>query len=546
MKTISTILALVWMVVGQLMSHAASPAVYVLDVEPGANLAQIIRDLPAENVHLRLKGGEFVVTPSVVLSNRLGALNLFNKTNWTIEGVPGQTRLNGRSALGELIYVTNSANIRLAGLTLEGRVETNTVLVASWNIVWGGLSVYNVSAFTVDNCRLIDHHDHGILGMASQPNYNTPSTNNIRILNSYFENCGSARTNEAVVIDGTAIVPDGPWWIEGCEFRNNLRDIEPYSEGDSAPNMTFGVVIANNRFFNTIENSISPAGSTNLNNVSIYGNYFEREVGFTRRSSNIISSASFIYWNGGSGWKIFNNEFRGQTYAGVWMWGVRDGVITYNRGYDLTNSLAPGGIGVQSETAYNCIIANNDFRRTERQSIYLYGLRDSKVTDNTVIDPAGEVGIQLATFSDNTASNITIARNWIVGATNAIFDQLGGTFKIRLLDNYIEGATARYNNSSGDEWQISGPLQVFNYTNDFPSIAAGGSFRTNFPALGVRTNDYATVMVPDQFYRIGTNIVVNAWASNDVVWLYLHNAGPASADVGNVRFKAAVRQVEAY
>ena len=87
---------------------------------------------------------------------------------------------------------------------------------------------------------------------------------------------------------------------------------------------------------------------------------------------------------------------------------------------------------------------------------------------------------------------------------------------------------------------------MFNYTNDFPSIAAGGSFRTNFPALGVRTNDYATVMVPDQFYRIGTNIVVNAWASNDVVWLYLHNAGPASADVGNVRFKAAVRQVEAY
>lgn len=546
MNAMKTILAVLVLLVGHAMSNAASPPVVLLTVDPGADLAQVVRDLPPANVHLFLKAGEYKVTPSMVRSNGLGALNIFNRSNLTIEGVPGLTRINGRSAVGELFWITNCENVALRNLVLEGRVVTNIVEMDGLDEVFSGVGVYDVRRFTMEGCAMIDHHDHGILDYGSQINWDVISTNNVTVRNNWFHNIGSTWTNGPVSRDGTAVVPTG-WVVENNTFTECLRGVEPYSHNDDTPNRFYNCIIRNNRFYNTLEFGVGPAGSTNGHSVVVEGNDFINDYEFTRRGTNILQSASAIWWNGGYGWKIRNNNVRGRWAFGIYAQsGVRSGVIMNNTVEGLTNYAGIASVPYQFETAYNLLIANNSARNSRSQGMYLYGLRDSEVRGNLIESPFSGAGIQLATFSSNVASNLLVRGNVVRSAPVGILDQLGSLEKITLLDNELQGVTTNIHNLSGDALQVAGPWKTFNFTNDFPSLASGGSFRTNFPASGVRTNDYAAVMVPDQFYRVGTNIVVNSWASNDVVWLYLHNAGPAAADVGSVRFKVQVRQLEAY
>lgn len=467
------------------LSNLVASITNTVFVNISSNLPGVLSNLTS-NTRLRLAGGTYAVTPSKVLSNGIGTLNLFGKTNIIIESEEGAI-IDGSSALGELLYATNVNGLVIRGLTFQGMVVTNYTLVSAIGHVHGTLGLYDVQNVLIENCRFIDGHDHGIYDLGSQPNWNNTSTNNIRILNNYFTNFGSKRTNEAVVIDGTAIVPTAGWWIQGNEFYANLRDIEPYIEGDATSNLGYGVMIVGNRFRNTIENCILPAGSTNSQFTTIAGNYFERDVGFTRRGSNIISSASFIYWNGSHGWRIVDNDFRGQTYAAVWaLGGVSDGIIAGNRMHDLTNSLATGGLGIQLETVYNFTVADNDIRRGEAQSLYLYGARDSEIARNTIVDPAGEVGIQIATFSSNVASNLWIRDNVIQGATNAIWDQdLSGSENLFFTGNRIEGYTGNaYNLGTTTASEVN--IRTFDTHGGTNQLATLGNLNVSSNALATR------------------------------------------------------------
>lgn len=481
-----------------LLSNIVAAATNTVWLNISSNLPVAISNV-ANNTRIRLAGGTYSITPSKVLSNGVGAINLFSKTNIIIESEEDAV-LDGSGALGELLYATNVNGLIIRGVTFKGMVVTNYTLASGIGHVHGSLGVYDVQHLLIKGCRFIDGHDHGIYDLGSQPNWNKPSTNNIRIRGNYFTNFGSQRTNESVTMDGTAVVPTTGWWIDGNEFYGNLRDIEPYVEGDSTGNLGYGTVITGNRFRNTIENSILSAGSTNEQFTTIAGNHFERDTGYSRRGTNIISSAAFIYWNGSHGWRIEGNDFRGQIYAGVWaVAGVRDGVISGNRFHDLTNVFGSGGIAVQLEGVYNFTVAGNDIRRGEGQSIYLYGPRDSEIARNTIVDPAGEVGIQVATFGGNTASNLWVRDNSIFGATNAIWDQaLSGSQDLLFSGNRIEGHTGNaYNlgataagevtirtiDSHGGTNQFA-TLGNLNVASNALSSAAGGG-GTNFPNVNL-------------------------------------------------------------
>jgi len=298
----------------------------------------------------------------------------------------------------------------------------------------------------VSNCRFENFHDHVIQGTGANVNWNGASTNRIRIFNNYFANIGSARTNAGISIDGTAIVPDGPWEIFNNTFYGNLRDIEPYSDGDAAVRPWSGTHIYGNRFINTIDSSILAAGSTNANDVVIDGNIFIREVGWTRRGTNYISSAAAVDFSGGSGWRTINNTFIGEWTRGVYYWnGTRFGEIVNNSFIGITNSGSSTGVPIDAQVGYYHRIEGNKIRNSEGQGIYVYGLRDSIVKDNEVYDSAAEVGIQIATFGGQVSSNLTFSGNRLVGNTTGFWDQgLSGSLSLRFDGNEVAGSTTAY------------------------------------------------------------------------------------------------------
>jgi len=421
-----------------------------IELNTNSNLGVALSNAPNGTL-IRIPAGIYPVVPSKVLSNGVGGINLFNKTNITIEGVPGATIIDGTSALGEIIYLTNSSHVTLRGLTIKGLVVTNYTLVSAIGHVWASLSMYAVDNITVENCRFIDGHDHGIHDMGAQQNWNTISTNNIVIRGNYFDNFGSARTNEVVVVDGTAIVPTG-WTVIENEFRNCLRCIEPYSESDSVPNPFFNCVIRSNRMINTIDSAILTAGSTNGNQLLIEGNYIYNDPGYTRRGSNMYPGFG-IELNDGHGHTIRGNQLINVAHTGIAIGGsarhVTDVLIESNviENTDARNQ----GFGISAIAANGAevrglMIRNNRIRRAKNHSIYLLSTRDSVVEGNTIIDSTVLPGaaIKLSTYQGSSNSNVLIASNFISDATSKMtygIEVTTNNHSIRVEDNCIEGAT---------------------------------------------------------------------------------------------------------
>lgn len=491
-------------------------------VYPTDNIVSALSNA-ANNTRVAIMPGNYQYASRWIFSNSLGqaGINIFGKSNILFEAiVPGSVRIYSTN-IGDGFFITNSTRLAFRGINFEGWVVTNyasSTLYTEPGVVWGGFNIYDVSDFEVSNCRFENFHDHGIQGTGANVNWNGASTNRIRIFNNYFANIGSARTNGSVAIDGTAIVPDGPWEIFNNTFYGNLRDIEPYSDGDSAVRPWSGTHIYGNRFINTLDSAILSAGSTNANDVIIDGNYFVREVGWTRRGSNYISSAAGVDWNGGYGWKIQNNHFVGEWTRGVYLYSnARYGEVLNNTFIGITNSGLSTGVPLDIDTGRFYRIEGNKIYNSEGQGVYIHGARDIILRNNSVYNSAAGVGFQIAATGSVISSNVVATGNTSIGNAKGFWDMDFTDLKsIRVYDNDIQGATTDYDfgDTSASELYLSmrgssstnrvvrafevkdqlvagANITLTSDANGVTTIAGsgGGSGGTNFPpVISITTN----------------------------------------------------------
>ncbi len=541
----------------------------IVNVAPGATLSRILSNAIAGTTY-QLGAGTYTVTPSVLNSNltsgnQFQGITFANKTNVTILGVPGLSIIDGSSSLGELLWITNCARIVIEGVTFKGYTNHNIQQLPTYGGVgglWASVNLYQSEHITFMNCRWLGSAGHGLQDKgaeaASFVASTSISTNQIIVEDCYFEDIGGWRNiGAAIYEDGTAIVPTG-WTIRRNKFVNCLRGVEPYNEND--PGIVFNnCLIEGNSFLNMVTFGVSPVGSTNGHNVIVRGNTIEFQPGAQYHGSNANPFQVGIEWNSGQAWKILNNSITGGAGRGILAGNastqIGDGLISGNLLIGQTNTGAGVSYGLQTVTLYRTQITGNYFTRSKTYGMYLLGLRDSEVSGNQFINPVfGNTALRLASFAPDITSNVTIRANYfhdfVPGRlVTAIDDQLGGLLKVRLIENVIQGATVGVSVHAltlGDNLFISGPPSVFNFTNNFPALAAGGSFLTNFTAIGTRTNDSVKLMIPNQFFGLSTNVISTAWGSNDSVFIYLHNAGPAASAASSYRMKAVVTQVEAY
>ena len=516
----------------------------------------------------QLGAGNFPVTATQVRTNTAvngnpgftTAINLWNKTNITILGVPGKTIINAsqgfdtRTSLGQVLFMTNCMDIVIRDVTFKGQHLTNyTIFTNEW--LWAGVTIYNCKNITLENCNIIDHFDQGIEDDAWRFGYGPHSTN-IVIRGGLIENCGSQRTNIINAGDGAGIVPTG-WTIDGVTFRDNWRHIEPYDELDGYPFTT--LAIRNCLFEGSIDSGIYTAGSTNGHSMLIENNRILQPRDYTRRGTNQYQTASGIHINAGQSPRIINNYVRGYVVGAnittaLDMWGLQ----LLNNFFEFQSNSAVasyaiqiGDTGVTLPKVRQATIANNTIRGSQWFSMYLFGLGDSVVRDNHFWDPITTGGFDVVALAGNSTcnSNVLFQGNSFVELgtvdSDAAFSIQSGV-RLRFVDNFITGMTTNYHNTIGDEVSISGPIRNYSFTVDLPSVTGGGNFVTNFTATGVRTNDLVNIMIPSQGWTSGntTNITWTYWPSNDAIFLQFQAIQTGNPQ--NIRVRAVAQQVEAY
>lgn len=417
----------------------------------------------ANNTRIRLASGTYTVTPSKVLSNGLGAINLLNKTNLIIEAEEGAI-IDGSSAIGELLWATNCDGLVIRGLTFKGAVITNYVLVSNIGHVWGGVSYHNVRNFSFERNRVIDHHDHGTLDMGSQGGNWSPSTNNVWIERNYFSNIGSARTNDPVIIDGGAIVPSGGV-IQFNEIENSLRGIEPYIDLNTT-RLSPGVIVRGNVIRNTLEHGILVAGSTNMHDLIIEDNRITWDLGYTRRGSNVIKSADGININGGQRATIRNNtilnapNFDINTTSDLEKFGF---IIEGNKGRgSFYTGSGGGGIELSASSAQypsrGFVVRNNTIENKRSYGFSANGIRDARFNGNTLINVGtnGTMAVWVYAGGGQLNSNVIFEATSITGDERAAkaangFQVESGNKEVSIAGSQIKGITTPISNSAGAE-----------------------------------------------------------------------------------------------
>jgi hypothetical protein len=559
----------------------------VVSVSSGTGLTAILSTAVADTTYL-LGAGTYTVTPSIMDSNRVSVnavqgIVMQNKTNITIRGIPGSTVLNGRASAGELLYLSNCSNIRIEGIQFDAWTNHNFI---AWsfglNYLWSTLSIYNSANVTVDNCFFNGGMDHGVVDYsAQQATLNTPSTNNIRITNNRFEDYGSWRSLDGVVVyaDGTCIVPVGGWLIANNTFRYSHRGVEPYE--DSGNFVQKGCIVRDNKAENMAEFFFSNAGSTNIHFGVLSGNYVFNMRTWSWRGTNYgfggYGTDAGIALNGGRGWRINDNYVEG-TFYNAYRIGVSSGspvddcelknntAVDIDRGdglgYGFWIGDNTGDTALKANNVRNLIMTGNSARRCAYGAYRIFSGRDIVFENNTAYQGtlytawAATSSAFLAGRDGYTVNRIT---NLIVRGNTMMDGGVGAPYGYVLNDN-IQSATFENNisvgyaavggltNRSSSAVAISGHARSFIATIDLPSIGVGSQFTTNFTATGVSTNDAATIHIPAQFYASGntTNMVANAWCSNATVYVkFANNDTVSAADAPSVRITATVRQFQA-
>ena len=491
----------------------------------------------------------FAITPSVLSSNLTGGtqyrgITFANKTNVLIYGQKGSTIIDGSSEYGELLVITNCSGITVDGIAWYGKTNHNWVVVIPTNHLWAGIRIANSEKITFQNNDISRHFNHGICDLAANFSLVTASTNQILIQNNLFEDAGSWRTNISLAYDGAAIIPTG-WTVRGNKIKNVLRAIEPYLANDGQPSVIWNCIIENNDIENAYDFGITTAGNTNFRGARVTGNTIRTHPGFAFHGSNALYSVGAgIQWNGGHDWVIENNIVSGAFPNGIQTGGnTEGGSVSRNTIFGLTNAVGTYG-GLQLNNSYRLSVIGNKLRGPSGISqLYIYGLRDSDVSRNQIINPSfSGAGIRIATFGSLVTSNITIKDNFIFDSVNSrliygIEDQLGGTFKIRFSGNDIQNAGTKYYNQSATEWAVSDILTA-SATLNFASQSTGAREDLPITVTGAAEGDAVQVSVP--VASIGPIIgSYSGFASNGVVYVRFVSAA-AIQDPASGTFRVIV------
>jgi hypothetical protein len=403
-----------------------------------------------------IRPGTYAVTPSIVNSNGLGAINLFSRTNITIAGTgdPNLTVIDGSGALGDVLWITNCSGINIHNLRIRGMMLTNYVLYTS-NHQWAGINVYACEKMEVSGNIIDDHFNHGMWDAAAQSGWHTASTNQIWVHHNVFRNTGSSRTNWVLATDGTAIAPTG-WTVENNWFEDNWRAIEPYDETDGR--VFKNCIIRNNFIHNTLEKGITTAGSTNGHHITIEGNHIWNDRLYSRRGTNTYAQSAGIYINAGLGHSIRNNTIRDIPGYGIVVGGGRifDVAVTGNHIDRITNGASGFGIVIGGEagteppvTRFH--VSGNRIRQTDTVGIYVTGAEYGLIDDNIVEWPTifgANMGISIGTRT----TNITVHGNQVHDSTGTMQDGIvihANSHNTYVAFNRISGHTSSEINDSG-------------------------------------------------------------------------------------------------
>lgn len=590
----------------------------VVTISPGANLATY--NWQNDTAYQLGEGTYSPGTPSILMSNlmtrtAIGGILLASKTNITIRGVPGGTVIDGRTVgLGELLTLSNCLNIRIEGIEFRGHTNFNWANLPGFSpittnagaYIWGSIALMaTCSDITFDNIWVNGSVDHGLWDYAASngalfPNADTPSTNNIQVLNSKFSYCGSFRTNSTTPTtalpqaDGTAIVPSGGGWnISGCYFDNNLRGIEPYDEGDAGGKLGFGTIITDCYFKNNFLFAIGPAGSTNAHSVLIANCKIINDRSFNFRGTNfgganqdVLGYDSYgLFLNGGRGWHVMNTEVAGLWRGGLFIGNgssfcddfIIDGLVIRDI-YTGTGGAGIGGqIGVVADDAASAssvrrlLMSNVKIINTEVRGFRTTACRDCTFENidlfnagvYTTASSANHSGISVGedSFTVNNPTNVTLRniRAWsgqngagaqayaVFWAANVYSSSFENWFLVGQAEN--GGIT----NKSGSRVSFLGPIKNYAGTVDYAAIAANTAVDTVFTAVGVTTNDMVAVSVPPSIYTggiAGGELLFGAWGTNSTltdgqIVLRANNTdtGAATGNPNNSTFHFQARQV---
>lgn len=534
----------------------------VVTIAPGANLATYNWQ---NDTAYQLGDGTYTVTPSIWKTNNTtgtvpAGIKLFNLTNVTLSGVPGQTVISGTSTPGEVLMASNCFNLRIGGITFYGYTNhsLNEIQCASSNLVFAGLLFANCDGFYFENCRVERFIDNG-LGDVAQGYLtaaNLQQSTNVFIRNNYFRDIGGWFTNMAGgahISDGVACAPlQGV--IEGNTFENVFRAIEPFNVPPGV-NKPFRVVIRNNRIKNVVDYGITTFGTTNAYDSVIEGNFIENAAVWSYHGTNygvtFSHIATGIYIGSGQRWMIARNTVYGGFQTGiaaglVSAMPMADCFIIDNLVSDINTTGGqgsgfylgdPSNVAASTRALLRATISGNKAIRTQDAGFALWAGRDINLFDNTVINCnlAGNGGWLGAGFllgydgySTALLTNINARGNTVytdtANAPRIPFYIADNVSSMRMVDFYTytngsataASASNGITNRSGNNVTILGPVRTYNSAVNLASIAANTGVDTVITAAGVTTNDAITVQIPPQFWVGGAGGEVNlfAWATN--------------------------------
>lgn len=501
-----------------------------------------------------LSAGNYALTPSIMDSNRVAGnavrgIVMMNKTNVNVIA-SGLVELDGRSSVGELMYLSNCSNIRIEGASWYGYTNHNfTVLPEGTSYLWSTLSIYKSEFVTVENNFFRGGSDHGIGDYsAQQAVLNTPSTNGIRILNNRFEDYGSWRTNtgSAHNADGTCIVPVGGWLIENNTFKNIHRAVEPYE--DSGNFVQKGVIVRNNKAENIVEFFFSPAGSTNMHNGIVSGNYIFNPAAWSWRGTNYglagYGAGDGIVLNGGRGWKINDNFVEGSFYNAyrIGLSGAPVGdcelngntAINIDRGDVIGYGFWIGDVAADTALKANnvrgLVMRGNKAFRCANGAYRIFSGRDIVFENNFGYQPALTVGNAISSsaflagwdgYTVNKITNLTVRFNTMLdGGVGAMYgfgfyDNVQSClFQDNIASGYTGAAGLGVTNRSG--------TAIAQYNTDATStnrVLRAHEVRTQIEAgsnITLATNSSGVVTITGAAGAASTNFITTAHGSINV------------------------------
>lgn len=518
------------------------------------NLSSILTNAP-NNSQILIGAGNWTNNMSRFGSNfALGDFHLRNKTNITI-------RCLGGGALwvtneGDHLVITNCSNIKIVGLTWEGRKVTNSTPFGA--PPWAGVWIAASRDIEIAECNFNRLGNHSITESVGSLYQST----NVFIHDNRFFFCGSW-VNDSQGWDGSV--------FQGCSFskfyRNQLIECATCVElfGSVEAVQVVNAHVEDNYFENPIKWAIADAGNTNNYSAVIARNLIVINNATRTVSSNSVGTGAIQFRNPNN-FRIEENYIYG---ANVGIYLEPDGSFAMPNTSIERNVISNGtaGIIIAEEAGdlgkhRGLRVAGNRIMRMGNSGITVCGT-DAWVADNDIedagLDFASQAGIRIGTEGAYVATNVVVLNNRIrttpgvVPAGPAIKIDVGsvgcrqygnditGGYPIRIVDNgatpqpslYVEMVTGIATN----------PFVVYN-TNRAPvlfvdsrgflvitnSLTNRVAAPTNTIAIGA--DNFGGMNLPNWTDHNGLNSALQPFLGHEQVYWHGTGAGAVGNDQG--------------